>query len=110
VQHTRVRSLPCTVELPDEFYEATLRDVAAAHNSIVRRQQEREILFDVEVLRQSRVRESYLQYIIRVRFPDGVELQSIFSKIDTIDAVMQVIRSCLIDPKLPFYLCTSDAR
>jgi len=46
------------------------------------------------------------QTLIKVRFPNRVELQATFHPLEKAEAVYKVVKESLAHPDRPFYLCT----
>lgn len=47
----------------------------------------------------------YMEATIRILFPNRYVLQGIFTPYETIENVMEFVRSYLADPDIDFYLC-----
>jgi hypothetical protein len=50
------------------------------------------------------------QTLIKVRFPNRVEVQATFHPLEKAQAVFDLIKSSLAHPDRPFYLCTLNRR
>jgi tether containing UBX domain for GLUT4 len=101
------------LEIPDDFYEVNEYDI------------QQELRIQKEKRRQQQIEESYLmtkemrekerlkrlakftKTLIRIRFPDRVELQATFSPLETTEDLEQFVRQQLKDPTLRFFLYTS---
>eukprot|EP01119_Soliformovum_irregulare_P010897 TRINITY_DN2684_c2_g1_i1.p1 TRINITY_DN2684_c2_g1~~TRINITY_DN2684_c2_g1_i1.p1 ORF type:complete len:427 (-),score=120.55 TRINITY_DN2684_c2_g1_i1:71-1327(-) len=87
------------IDLPDEFYEVTVADLA----SIRPKDRSEEPL----QLRDRTPKKSYDETQLRVRFPDRIEIQVTFGALEKTDDLITFLRSNLRDPALRFYLFIS---
>ncbi|XP_054718694.1 tether containing UBX domain for GLUT4-like isoform X2 [Uloborus diversus] len=95
-------------DLPDEFFELTINDVKylmeeykKARNEmenqplLTRQQRERQFLQKLSYYRET---------VIRIYFPEKLVLQAIFMSIETVQHVLDFVRTFLDDDQLDFYL------
>ncbi|CAN9509914.1 unnamed protein product [Ophioblennius macclurei] len=102
------------IDIPDEFFEVTVDDVKKRYAQLKR---ERELLEDAPLmtrsLREAQIKKKldrYPKVVLRIQFPDRHVLQGFFRPLETVEAVLQLVRSHLEDPQLNFYLFTAPPK
>merc|ERR1719197_480062 len=93
-------------ELPDEFYEVTTADVRAAVRSAA---QEREKA-DQLATSDKRKPKQPAHILLRIRFPDRIELEARFSAKERVRDVERFVRRQLRDSSWSFYLFVTPPR
>jgi tether containing UBX domain for GLUT4 len=102
------------VELPDSFFELTpaeLKAVLAAQES--RRIAEENAGFKTRAMREAEMNkraQKYPKTMLRIRFPDRVQLQLQFLSQETVGDVYQAIKDYLRTPDRPFRLYVAPPR
>ncbi|XP_048411358.1 tether containing UBX domain for GLUT4 isoform X3 [Stegostoma tigrinum] len=95
-------------ELPDEFFQVTIDDVRkrfAQLKSERRRLEEAPLM--TKSMRETYIKEKterYPKVVLRVQFPDRYVLQGFFRPFETVGALIEFVKSHLIDPAISFYL------
>lgn len=100
-------------DLPDSFFELEVSDIkdllrhlrnesAGSSEQPLLTEQLRNL---AESTKQLDRLNRYKKAIIRVQFPDRYVLQGTFGPMETVDTVMEFVRSFMATPDLDFHLC-----
>eukprot|EP00727_Mastigamoeba_balamuthi_P006238 m51a1_g2233 putative tether containing ubx domain for glut4 (639) ;mRNA; r:248646-250809 len=98
------------IEIPDEFYDLTPEDLASLGEGIKRAKLEEErensMLLTHEMRERMRLKkwEKFKKCMIRVRFPDRIEVQRAFYPQQPLSCLHDFVRGCLADPSIKFTL------
>ncbi|ELR23697.1 uncharacterized protein ACA1_073410 [Acanthamoeba castellanii str. Neff] len=106
---------PKEFEVPESFYEATTDDYRVALQAIKAnrmRIEEETQMRTKEMKEKDRLRRipKYRKTLIKVRFPNRVEVQATFHPLEKAQAVFDLIKSSLAHPDRPFYLFTTPPK
>lgn len=101
-----------SMDLPDSFFELTESDVRMLYRELRQQVDENEnaplMTSELRKLEESKKilnqLATYKNCAIRIQFPNRYVIQSKFSTIETIGAVMEFIKGFLINPEMNFYL------
>ncbi|KAL0822516.1 hypothetical protein ABMA28_004567 [Loxostege sticticalis] len=105
-------------DLPDDFYELTIEEVRKLYHDL---QQNRLELENTPLLTASKKQsveqqtsqqklKLYKNVVVRVQFPDRIILQGVFLPTDTIQDVIDFIKSHLKNPDKPFHIFTTPLK
>jgi len=106
---------PKDFEVPESFYELTQEDYKMAMDSIKAnkaRLEEESLMKTKEMREKERLQRipKYRKTLIKVRFPNRVELQATFHPLEKAEAVYKVVKESLAHPDRPFYLFTTPPK
>jgi tether containing UBX domain for GLUT4 len=104
---------PATIELPEDFFNVTKEDLDREMRA--RNERKRQEEQDKSHLKTREMREierlqrlkKWNKTMIRIRFPDRVELQANFLPNEYTNTLVEFVKSNLVDPNVNFYLYTS---
>lgn len=102
-----------TVDLPDSFFDLTESEVRKLYRELKIHVDEvenrpllttefRKLEENKKILNQLSI---YKSCAIRIQMPNRYVIQSKFSTVETVGAVMDLVREFLIDPAMEFHLC-----
>lgn len=105
-------------DMPDSFFDLNVKDIknvlrdlrSAGKGSIDQPMMTAEMRELEESTRQLDRLNRYKKAIIRVQFPNRYVLQAIFTPMETVQSVIDFVRTFLIDSQLEFYLCKCRVR
>ncbi|KAI8051162.1 hypothetical protein BDF22DRAFT_777329 [Syncephalis plumigaleata] len=102
------------IDLPDSFFELTPLELKTLWNSQQAKRQAQEnaplLTSAMRKAEEEKRKQRYPKTMIRVRFPDRVQLQLQFLSRETVGKVYQVVRQYLHEPSRPFTLYTTPPR
>lgn len=105
--------MPIFNDLPDSFFDLNVRDIKLLIKDLRTQMQGTSdqplLTAQLRELEESKERISklnrYKKAIIRIEFPDRHVLQGTFTPTETIEAVMDFVRTYLATPEIDFVLC-----
>ncbi|ORY04516.1 hypothetical protein K493DRAFT_311361 [Basidiobolus meristosporus CBS 931.73] len=101
-------NMAAKIELPDSFYELTSAELKAILDSQrVQRSKDENAPLKTRQMRENeelQKRRKYPRTLIRIRFPNRVQLQAHFSSFETISKLTSFVRESLRNPEWDFYL------
>ena len=103
----------CQDEIPDEFFDLTLKDAQfLLRDAIQNRQKLEESPLQISAQRELEknvdklsLMNKYKQAIIRIHFPSKLVLQGLFGPFETVNIIKNFIKNYLENPEDDFILC-----
>ncbi|KAL6077394.1 Tether containing UBX domain for GLUT4, variant 2 [Balamuthia mandrillaris] len=99
-------------EVPDHFFEVLPSDFAASDRARRQKEETAGMLKTREQREKERLQHvnKFSKTLVRIRFPNRLELQATFHPNESTTAVMEFVQEQLAHPDLPFYLFTTPPR